>query len=210
MAMDRLRVGRILGDRGDQAWIRPFLPVFIAISAVGLILSLWVHLGAVMGQRVAPEAFFWILHIGIFIVWFPAVFLAQKLVRNVNRKDFWKAVLKDAPLWMRYMIYGFLGYAIVNFLFFMVNAPGGGSGANPHAAVWRGFSGHWMVFYSAALAILYSANRNQAALTSVNPRALDNLGPAACEFLPRNHCQDSRSPNLLYINNIRNGVLCPN
>jgi len=33
-----------------------------------------------------------------------------------------------------------------------------GSGeANPPAVVWRGFSGHWMAFYSAALAILYSA-----------------------------------------------------
>ena len=143
-------------------WIRPFLPVFIAISAVGLILSLWVHLGAVMGQRVAPEAFFWILHIGIFIVWFPSVLISQKLVGNVNRKDFWKLVLKDSPDWMRYMVYGFLGYAIVNFLFFMVNAPRGDGGANPPAEVWRGFSGHWMAFYSAAMAILYSADQNQA------------------------------------------------
>ena len=28
------------------SWIKPFLPVFIAVSAVGLILSLWVHPGA--------------------------------------------------------------------------------------------------------------------------------------------------------------------
>ena len=32
--------------------------------------------------------------------------------------------------------------------------------------VWRGFSGHWMVFYSAALAILYSA----ANTVDANPR----------------------------------------
>jgi CubicO group peptidase (beta-lactamase class C family) len=55
--------------------------------------------------------------------------------------------------------YGFFGYAIVNFLFFMTKAPSGGGGANPPAVVWRGFSGHWMAFYSAALAILYSAAR---------------------------------------------------
>jgi hypothetical protein len=140
-------------------WIRPFLWVFVLFSAIGLVVSLWVHLGAVMGRRVAPEAFFWMLHVGIFVVWFPAVFIAQRLVGNVNRRDFWKVILKDSPGWMRYMVYGFFGYAGVNFLFFMSKTPGGGSGANPPAAVWRGFSGHWMVFYSAALAILYSAAR---------------------------------------------------
>src|SRR5438874_12591567 len=44
---------------------RPFLWFFMLLSAFGLILSLWVHLGAVMGRRVAPAAFFWGLHIGI-------------------------------------------------------------------------------------------------------------------------------------------------
>jgi hypothetical protein len=139
-------------------WIRPFLWVFVLFSAIGLVVSLWVHLGAVMGRRVAPEAFFWMLHVGIFVVWFPAVFIARRLVGNVNRRDFWKVILKDSPDWMRYMVYGFYGYAIVNFLLFMAKAPSGASG-NPPAVVWRGFSGHWMAFYSAALAILYSAAR---------------------------------------------------
>jgi len=143
-------------------WVRPFLWMFIAVSAVGLALSLWVHLGAVMGRRVAPEAYFWMLHVGIFVVWFPAVFVSQRLVGNVGRKDFWKVVLKGSPDWMRYLVYGFFGYAVVNFLFFMTKAPKGGSGANPPAVVWRGFSGHWMAFYSAALAILYSAAHAQA------------------------------------------------
>jgi hypothetical protein len=141
-------------------WIRPFLWVFVLLSGVGLVVSLWVHLGAVMGRRVAPEAFFFILHVGIFVVWVPAVLVAQRLVGNVNRKDLWKVVLKDSPDWMRYMVYGFFGYALVNFLLFITKAPSWGSG-NPPAVVWRGFSGHWMAFYSAALAILYSAARTE-------------------------------------------------
>ena len=139
-------------------WIRPFLWFFVCFSAVGLVVSLWVHLGAVIGRRVAPEAFFWMLHVGIFVVWFPTIFVAQRLVGNVNRRDLWKVVLKDSPDWTRYMVYGFFGYALVNFLLFITKAPSGGSG-NPPAVVWRGFSGHWMAFYSAALAILYSAAR---------------------------------------------------
>lgn len=136
-----------------------FLWVFVVLSAVGLVVSLWVHLGAVMGRRVAPEAFFWMLHVGIFVVWFPAVFVAKHRLGNLNRKNFWKVVLQGSPEWMRYMVYGFLVYAFINFALFMNQAPTGGSDANPPTIVWRGFSGHWMAFYSAALAILYSAAR---------------------------------------------------
>jgi hypothetical protein len=82
-------------------WIRPSLWFFVCFSAVGLVVSLWVHLEAVMGRRVAPEAFFWMLHVGIFVVWLPTIFVAQRLVGNVNRKDLWKVVLKDSPDWMR-------------------------------------------------------------------------------------------------------------
>jgi hypothetical protein len=138
--------------------IRPFLWLFVLLSAIGLVVSLWVHIGALMGRRVAPEAFLWMLSVGIVVVWLAAVLVAQRLVGNVNRKDLWKVVLKDSPDWMRYMVYGFLGYAMLNFLLFMTKAPSGGSG-NPPAVVWRGASGHWMAFYSAAFAILYAAAR---------------------------------------------------
>jgi Protein of unknown function (DUF3592) len=82
-------------------WIRPFLWFFVCFSAVGLIVTLWVHLGAIIGRRVAPEAFFFVLHGGIFVVWIPAILVGQRLVGNVNRKDLWKVGLKDSPDWMR-------------------------------------------------------------------------------------------------------------
>src|SRR5262249_54507659 len=116
----------------------------------------------------------WILHMGIFLVWFPAVFVAKERVGNINRNDFWKVILKDSPDWMRYMVYGFLGYAMVNFTLFFFQVPTGkGEGANPPAIVWRGFSGHWMAFFSAALAILYSAAKaNTAARRCSNGHAI--------------------------------------
>jgi CubicO group peptidase (beta-lactamase class C family) len=135
--------------------------VFVFLSAIGLAVSLWVHLGAVMGRRVAPEALFWTLHMGIFVVWLPAVLVAKARVGNIRRKDFWKVALQGSPDWMRYMVYGFLGYALINFALFMLQAPTGGGGETPPAVVWRGFSGHWMAFYSAALAILYTAAANE-------------------------------------------------
>jgi Protein of unknown function (DUF3592) len=81
-------------------WVKPLLWPFVFLSAAGLGLSLWVNLGAVGGKRVAPEAFFWILHCGIFIVWFPAIMVAKSRVGSTRRKDFWKLVLKGSPEWM--------------------------------------------------------------------------------------------------------------
>ena len=77
-----------------------------------------------MGRRVAPEAFFWILHVGMtHRTWFPAVISAMNLLGNINQRDFWKVAFKGSPEWMRYMVYGFLGYAVVNFMLFMTTAP---------------------------------------------------------------------------------------
>jgi Protein of unknown function (DUF3592) len=136
-------------------WLRPFLWVFVWLSGIGLAVSLWVHVGALMGRTV-PSAF-WVLHVGIFVVWFPSVLIAQRLLGNTRRKDFWKVVLKGAPDWMRYMVYVSSAYEFVNFMISMGQGSSGGRHTTTSAADWRGFSGLWMVFYSAALAILYSA-----------------------------------------------------
>ena len=106
--------------------------------------------------RTAPWPF-WVLHVGIFIVWFPSVLVAQRLAGKANRKDLWKVVLKGAPDWMRYMVYVFSAYEFVNFMTSMGQSSSGGRHTTTSVADWRGFSGLWMVFYSAALAILYSA-----------------------------------------------------
>ena len=108
-----------------------------------------------MGRRVAPRALFMVLHVGIFVVWFPAVFVTKNRMGNRGSKD-WKVVLRGCPDWMRYMVYGFFGYAFLNFALFMSKSPTGHLEGTP-PIVWRGFSGHWMLFYSAALATLYSA-----------------------------------------------------
>jgi len=145
-------------------WLKPLLWPFVALSAIGLGLSMWVHFAAVMGRRVVPPEYFWMLHVGIFVVWIPAVIVSQKRSGNTERKDAWKAALKGAPKWMNYMVSIFFAYAMVNFLLFMINAPTGKQhGPDTPPEVWRGFSGHWMLFYSAAFAMLYSAAKSDSA-----------------------------------------------
>src|SRR5437763_1946395 len=115
-------------------WIRPFLWLFVCLSLLGLLLSLFVHINAVMGKQMS--SMFWGLHVGIFVVWFPAVFVAQKQVGKLKGKDFWKLVLKGAPVWMRYMTYILVFYAAVDSLLFMAIAPDKVAGASAPANDW--------------------------------------------------------------------------
>jgi hypothetical protein len=137
-------------------WLKPLVGFFAFLALIGLLLSIWVHVGALFGRRVAPDYFFALLHVGIFVVFFPAILVAQKRVGSANRKDFWKVVTKGSPDGLRYLLYFFFAYAFVNFAIFMAQAPTGKQTGETPAVVWRGFSGHWMVFYCASFVILSS------------------------------------------------------
>lgn len=158
-------------------WTRPFLWFFAALSAIGLVLSLWVQVMVLTGGTPSPIS--WVLHIGTFVVWFPAVFVAQRMVGNVSRRDLWKVVLRGAPDWMKYLMYCLFAYNFVAYLFFMSKAPSGRGGPSSPASMWLGFSATWMVFYSAALAILYSA----AHAVDKGPRCINgHVVPAQASF----------------------------
>jgi hypothetical protein len=145
------------------------LPFFV-LAVIGLILSLVAHTFALFGlpQPLGPVA--WALHIGIFVVWIPAVLAARRLDPKLKDRGSWKVVLRGCPVWMRRVTAVFFVYALVNFLWVWINLflGGAGGGANAPPEVFRGFSGHWMLFYSTAAAILYSAMViNKAATRSV-------------------------------------------
>ena len=142
------------------AWLRPLLGVFALLSFVGLFLSLFVHLGALLGHLVVPESWFVFLHVGIFVVWFPAVFVLQRRIGYTRGAGVWKKAFKGSPDGLRYTVYFFFLYAVINFVSFLPQAPTGRNTGGTPPIVWRGFSGHWMAFYSAAFAILYAAWRS--------------------------------------------------
>ncbi|MHB1556013.1 MAG: hypothetical protein ACYC61_00905 [Isosphaeraceae bacterium] len=98
------------------------------------------------------------LHVAIFAVWLPDMIVSSQMVRGTRPDDFWRFVLRRCPPWMRQMAYGFFGYALVKF---MIVVSIEGFKKQPAEAlvppeVFRVFSGHWMAFYSMALAVLYS------------------------------------------------------
>jgi hypothetical protein len=135
---------------------------FMLLSAMGLLLSVGSHLAALAGWPIPGGNLVWGLHVGIFVVWLPTVLVANRMTRYGKRSDFWKLALSGCPTWARYALYGLFGYAVLNFIFGMSKLPGHGGGSNasnPGVEV-RLFSGHWMVFYGAAFATLYSAINN--------------------------------------------------
>jgi hypothetical protein len=124
---------------------------FMALAVLGLALSLMVHVAAWLGIDLPFEAFG--LHVGVFVVWVPALLASRWTARHHAREDFWSGALRGCPLrgcpgWMRLMTYGFVAYAVFNFVSAFVGTP-----ATPTL---RAFSGHWMAFYAAAFAVLYS------------------------------------------------------
>ena len=143
------------------SWLKPFIWIFISLAALGLLLSLWVHINALLGHVVIPDKYFFALHAGVFVVFIPAVLAQTAIFRRPARQSDWKVVLRFAPPWMLYMVYVFFAYAFLNFAIFIARTPSSHSAhAETPPSVWRGFSGHWMLLYSAALAILYSVSQS--------------------------------------------------
>lgn len=139
-----------------MAWL---LSPFICLAVLGLILSLIAHSCALLELPQPWGNAAWGLHLGVFVVWLPAILVANTLVKDFKQKDFGKAALRGCPTWLRWLTGGFFVYAAINFITFLPVAPAGPRvvGAPAPPVVFRGFSGHWMAFYSAAAAILYSA-----------------------------------------------------
>lgn len=139
-------------------WLIRVLPLFQTLAIIGFVLSVLVNVGSVT-SRWTPPSYFWALHVGIFLVFIPAVLVAQKRVGSTNRKDFWKIVLKGAPDWMKYFLYAVFAYAAAIGIPSWIRAAQQSSGP-PHSSGvsdWTFFSVIWMVFYWASFAILYAA-----------------------------------------------------
>jgi hypothetical protein len=138
--------------------MKALLIPFIVLSLAGLALSLIAHLCGLFGLEQPLGEAAWLLHIGIFVVFIPAILASNWLVRDFKRKDYWTATFRGCPKWVSRVVQGFGAYAVINFVIF-VWIMGQGNvavGGDTPDEVFRGFSGHWMFFYAVAAAVLYS------------------------------------------------------
>lgn len=125
-------------------------------AAVGLAISLVVHLGSFFGLSI-PLLLAAPLHIGAIAIGAAACRSSPELRRIARDEDFWAIALRGCPYWMKRLTFAFFIYAVANFLVFWLQAVFRLPHLAPDSALMaRGFSGHWMLFYSMAFSIAYS------------------------------------------------------
>jgi len=150
-------------------------------AAAVLIVSLVVHVSTFLGidpMERWPGVMF--IHVAIFPPFIAAICYANRI--GGPEQGCQDRVINSAPRWLRILTGLLFAYALVNFAIFLVLVEGGGpherdgkyflqshgtvlrelSEAEYHqqrAYVVRGFSGHWMLFSSAALMGLVGAAR---------------------------------------------------
>ena len=150
------------------------------LALLGFITSLLVHLSTFAGFNPGAFGGVWGLHIGIFVVFIPAMVCTNNALKGHNKRDYWKIALSHAPTWLRAMCGLFFAYAFFNFFFtIFVLLKGGTPGIidgqyvlHDHGEIIRQlteaeyirhqaytirlFSGHWMIFYLTSFATLLS------------------------------------------------------
>ncbi len=151
-----------------------FYPL-IVLAAIGLLLSIIVHISSFAGF-IPLGKYSWGLHVGAIVIWFPAVLAMMANLKGQLFKLDWKEAFilnpfrhrffKGCPKWMIILTSLVFIYGILNFVIFMGFEKSTGFESIDTAQMLRGFSGHWMIFYSAAMSILYSSmwqfeNRNK-------------------------------------------------
>jgi len=160
---------------------------YIALTGLiaGLIVHISAILGIDVS---AQFPFVWILHLGIFIVWIPSIIKLIILQtstpgfrENKNKFKMYKLIFDNASKPLLIVAAFFFVYAFINFFLFSSYSDGGGPSIidgqyvlqnhgniiknltfeeyqRYQANELRGFSGHWMAFYSLAFALLFPKN----------------------------------------------------
>jgi hypothetical protein len=148
----------------DSILIRLQGPV-AAVSAVGLALSVGLHIALRMWPSISVAPYFFALFAGIFIVWLPTVLSLQRF-NAVKKKGLfgirvWKYAFAGAPPILVWLAGAALVYAMVNFFIAMPVGRTEGPGIEDSAFFLMG-TGHAMAFYAAALALNCAALQRRA------------------------------------------------
>lgn len=144
-----------------KRYARVLLYPFVILAAVGLVLTLIVHLSIWAGLPLGKYTMK--LFIGIPVVWLPTVLVSQVLTKDSKQKGSWKECMRECPVWMRRMSSVFFIYAFISlgFLLFGIytDIKSADSDSGLPNFISLGFSGFCLMFYSTAMAMFYSARK---------------------------------------------------
>ena len=128
---------------------------FAAIALAGFVAAVAINVAGWMGKIIFPSFMFATMHIGVFIVFLPAILLGARRRKGYSLNSGLQ-VGAQWPTWAKRFALIVFVYAIANFGFFLVQAGNQKKHGPITALMWRGFSGHWMVFYLFSLGLLYA------------------------------------------------------
>lgn len=154
------------------------------IALLGSISAITVHILSILGVDVADTLpFIWALHIGIFVVWIPTILSLKKLQKQNKKANAFTLLTKNKPKWLLGLIIVIAAYTGFNFIFSISKTGGTTSNKNGvyslqnrgkyirnitkeeyhlHGAnTLRGFSGHWILFYTIATIALYKGESKE-------------------------------------------------
>ena len=144
-------------------YMRVLIYPFVILATIGLVLTLIAHFSMWAGFDNLLGKYTIKLFIGIPVVWLPTALVIRLLTRDSEQKALWKVCLRECPVWMKHMSSVFLIYAFIGFGFLLfgiyTDIKHGSSGNGLPKFVSLGMSGICMMFYSTAIAVLYSAKR---------------------------------------------------
>lgn len=105
-------------------------------AATGWTLGLMVHLFSIADIDITEKVpLVWVLHIGIFVVWLPAILELKKnkelqeyqqsgMMTKMNFFPFFKIIFKQTPTWLSILAIAGAFYAAINFLLFLSGEQG--------------------------------------------------------------------------------------
>jgi hypothetical protein len=129
---------------------------FLALAAAGFVAALAVHVTSLLGATYPFDHFLKFLFPSVFVVFIPTIFVMNRLTRDVNQRDMWRASLRGCPRWMRWSVWTIAGYAWVGFFVFSLLDVGGMDSEIDKA---RSMSAMLLVFFLIPLSVLYSATQ---------------------------------------------------
>ena len=124
----------------------------IILSAFGLLISIGIHLLAVLNIYLVPNSVIFVLTAGALLAWLQSSRNMKTLHLANTDLHPWKAAFKSCPPWLKYLTYFLFIYALFNFA--MVMSFKGGDGYLNFVISQkklRGLSGFWIAFYGLGL-----------------------------------------------------------
>jgi hypothetical protein len=122
----------------------------MALALIGFGISFYAHIATWLGKLILTQSQSGWMHIGMFIVFFPAIFL-QPRARKRSRLS-----ADELPEWIGNLMLIIFFYAIANFCWFMLQTFLQ-HGKADHLHELRGFSGYWLMFYFWSFGLLFQA-----------------------------------------------------